>query len=388
MKKLAIISTHPIQYNAPLFRLLSENRNSRLKVFYTWSQAEKPVFDPGFGLVVSWDIPLLEGYDYQFVQNTSNKPGSNHFSGIKNPGLIAAIDFYRPDAILVFGWSFQSHLACLRHYKGKIPVFFRGDSTLLDDKPILKKLLRRILLTWVYRHIDYALYVGKNNKEYFLENGLKKEQLVFAPHAIDNQRFIEDVKLYETEALKRRVELGIEDKDSVILFAGKLEDKKDPGLLLRLADSVPGPDIRFLIVGNGHLEKELKEMGAKDSRIIFLDFQNQRSMPVIYRMADIFILPSVRNETWGLAINEAMICKRPVIASAKVGCVPDLVIDGVTGLVFVPGPNGEEKVSGFIKENIRDKDKLRKMGTAAYEKIQEYSFQKVVFSISELMEGV
>jgi len=388
MKKLAIISTHPIQYNAPLFRLLSENRNSRLKVFYTWSQAEKPVFDPGFGLVVSWDIPLLEGYDYQFVQNTSNKPGSNHFSGIKNPGLIAAIDFYRPDAILVFGWSFQSHLACLRHYKGKIPVFFRGDSTLLDDKPILKKLLRRILLTWVYRHIDYALYVGKNNKEYFLENGLKKEQLVFAPHAIDNQRFIEDVKLYETEALKRRVELGIEDKDSVILFAGKLEDKKDPGLLLRLADSVPGPDIRFLIVGNGHLEKELKEMGAKDSRIIFLDFQNQRSMPVIYRMADIFILPSVRNETWGLAINEAMICKRPVIASAKVGCVPDLVIDGVTGLVFVPGPNGEEKVSGFIKENIRDKDKLRKMGTAAYEKIQEYSFQKVVISISELMKGV
>ena len=151
MKKIAIITSHPIQYNAPLFRAISQSEELNCKVFYTWSQSQKPVFDPGFGIERSWDLPLLEGYDFQFVENISKSPGTHHFKGIENPGLINEINKYRPDAILIFGWSFHSHLACIRHFKGKVPILFRGDSTLLDEKPGYKKMIRRIFLTWVYR---------------------------------------------------------------------------------------------------------------------------------------------------------------------------------------------------------------------------------------------
>jgi glycosyltransferase involved in cell wall biosynthesis len=386
MRKIAIISTHPIQYNAPLFRVLSQNEEFSCKVFYTWSQSEQPVFDPGFGIERSWDIPLLEGYDFKFVENSSKKPGTRHFKGIVNPGLIAELNKYGPDAILIFGWSFHSHLACMRHFKGKVPILFRGDSTLLDEQPGLKKIFRRIFLTWVYRHIDYALYVGQHNKVYFLAHGLKNDQLVFAPHAVDNQRFSENAATYESEAAEWREKLGIKSTDMVVLFAGKLEDKKDPWFLLRMAKMVPDPTIKFLIIGNGHLEKDLKSAASAEPRIIFLDFQNQSSMPLVYRLADIVVLPSVRNETWGLAINEAMVCERPVITSDKVGCSPDLVIQGQTGWTFEPGEKGESDIASLLNQLCHDRRDLKKVGIQAFNRVKEYSYEAIVDSISNLIK--
>jgi glycosyltransferase involved in cell wall biosynthesis len=385
MKKLAIVTTHPIQYNAPLYRLLKEEGAFQVKVFYTWSQSEKPVFDEGFGIVRTWDIPLLEGYEFQFVENKSKDPGLHHYKGIDNPSLINELLAYNPNAILVYGWNFKSHLQCLRFFKGKIPLLFRGDSTLLDESAGIKKILRRIFLTWVYRHIDYALFVGQNNKHYYLSHGIRENQLVFAPHAIDNNRFKENELLLEDKAKWQRKNLGIADSDSVILFAGKFEEKKDPECLIRLAKAMPEKNLKFLFVGNGLLEEKLKRAASTDNRIQFMGFQNQLAMPFIYRMADVFILPSLRNETWGLAINEAMACNRPVIASTKVGCVPDLVKDNFNGWAFEPGLGSEDKLIAKINNTLQSKGRLKEMGINAAHTIESYSFSTIGKSLNALM---
>src|SRR5207249_6826186 len=69
-----------------------------------------------------WDIPLVEGYEYEFLENISKDPGSHHFNGIDNPDILERIDSFSPDAILVYGWSFKSHLKCIRHYHDRKPV--------------------------------------------------------------------------------------------------------------------------------------------------------------------------------------------------------------------------------------------------------------------------
>ena len=118
--KLAIVTSHPIQYNAPFFSLLARRKKVEIKVFYTWGkQVLEEKFDPGFGKSIEWDIPLLNGYEYTFVENTAKDPGSHHFSGIVNPGLISEIETYEADAVLIFGWSFISHLKALYYFKGK-----------------------------------------------------------------------------------------------------------------------------------------------------------------------------------------------------------------------------------------------------------------------------
>ena len=383
MKKLAIITTHPIQYNAPLFRLLFERGNISIKVFYTWGEGvTKSKYDPGFGKVVEWDIPLLDGYDYEFVQNTSSNPGSHHFNGIKNPILINAINNWNPNALLVYGWSYQSHLSCLRYFKNKIPLFFRGDSTLLDSPSLLKSIIKNILLKWVYRNIDYALYVGENNRQYFEQYGIKENQLIHAPHVVDNVRFFDTEGKYSQQAAQWRNDLAIHKDDIVFLFAGKLEHKKNPELLINAFKqlSETRKNCHLIVVGDGILKNKLTELSnpslnnsaTQRLNIIFLPFQNQSMMPIVYRLADVFVLPSQGpGETWGLAVNEAMACGKAIIVSDKVGCAPDLIEQGKNGFVFKSGV--ENDLFNKMQEFCNNPSLVKKMGEASLNKIALFS---------------
>ena len=427
MHKLTIITTHPIQYNAPLFRLLAKRGKILIKVFYTLSQYKNEVNDEGFGKTIKWDIPLLEGYDHTFVDNISKNPSTKHRKGIINPELINEIEKWNPDVILVYGWNFVSHMKVIRHFKGKIPVLFRGDSTLLDELPGFRKILRRLYLHWVYRNVDYALYMGTQNKRYFLAHGIRESQLVFAPHAVDNERFFDSPeKKYKEQARQWRRELGFKEKNLVILFAGKFEPKKDPLLLLKAFKKInqqsttnnyshpqafvqPAHEvwqakrstvqqfnsstvqqfnnktIKLLFVGNGVLEDELKSHANGDPDIRFLPFQNQSKMPVVYQLGDIFCLPSQGpGETWGLAVNEAMACECSVLVSDKVGCAVDLVTEHKNGLIFQAGNLDDliNKLQGF-RDHHHD---LKFMGTNGKEVIKSRSFENVCFAIENTVQ--
>jgi glycosyltransferase involved in cell wall biosynthesis len=334
--KLAIVTSHPIQYNAPFFRKLAQLLDLELKVFYTWSQSEKAVHDPGFGQTRSWDIPLLEGYHFTFVDNKAKKPGSHHFWGIYNPSLNTEVELFQPDAILVYGWSFYSHLKLMHYFKGKIPLWFRGDSNLLDEPAGFswKKHLRRLALKWVYSHVDKAFYVGQANRDYYLKHGLKPKQLVFAPHAIDNQRFAENSAGTELEAQKWRTQLGIPSESVVFLFVGKFEPKKNPLGLIRAFQAFTH-HAYLILVGDGAEKERIQELAKNDPKIILLGFQNQSIMPVVYRLANVLVLPSKGpNETWGLVVNEAFASGRAAIVSNVVGCAIDLIEAGNSGWVF------------------------------------------------------
>jgi glycosyltransferase involved in cell wall biosynthesis len=384
LKKIAIVTTHPIQYNAPCFRLLQERKNVKPKVFYTWEQTKNGLlFDQGFGRKIQWDIPLLAGYEYTFTRNISSKPGSHRFYGIINPTLCKEIEEWKPDAILIFGWSFQSHLNCMRYFKGKVPVFFRGDSTLLTESKGLRKVLRTLFLKWVYTKIDYALYVGNNNKNYYLRHGIKEKQLIFVPHAVDNRRFLEKSEANECEALKWRQELNIQHREIVFLYAGKLTPQKQPELLIRAFSEITKQGIHLIIVGNGEEEEKLKSLFLGVDNLHFIDFQNQSRMPVVYHLADIFVLPS-SSETWGLAINEAMACKRAVLASDKCGGAIDLIKEGVNGYIFESGNRRDlvERMNKFIM----NRNNLNAMGYNSFEIVQQFSFDKICGQIELLLK--
>ena len=384
MKKLAIIITHPIQYYAPVFKLLHEREQIEIKVYYTWGEKALNKYDPGFHKVIAWDIPLLEGYPYEWVKNTADEPGSHHYKGIVNPELIQTITAWQPDALLVYGWGYQSHLQVLRYFKNKIPVIFRGDSTLLDEKNRVKSILKTFFLKWVYRNVDYALYVGNNNKAYFKKYGLKENQLRFAPHAIDNSRFA----AYDRGKAKLlRQKFGISSSDILMVFAGKLEDKKAPLKLLEAFAGLQINNAHLLFVGNGPLEASIKNEALNFPNIHFMDFQNQSIMPEIYGAGDLFCLPSKGpGETWGLAVNEAMACEKAILVSNKVGCAADLVKPGINGEIFDFGLATDltVKISSLI---CSGKGGLRIMGAGSAEIIKQWSLNSQVKAIETIIEA-
>ena len=379
--KLAIVSTHPIQYYSPLFRTLAGSGSVESRVFYTWSQTETGgVPDAGFGRTVEWDIPLLEGYPFEFVPNIATRPGTDHFRGLHTPGLKRAIERWRADAVLVFGWNSRSHLQALRDFKGRIPVLFRGDSTLLDDQPGWRRVARRAWLRWVYRHIDVAIAVGANNADYFRWCGVPESRIAFAPHAIETARFADLDRAHESRATQWRRDMGIAPDAVVLVFAGKLIPKKDPLLLLEAFRRCEA-DARLVFAGNGALESELKSAAQGRRDVHFLPFQNQRAMPAVYRLGNVFALPSRGpGETWGLALNEAMATGRPVIAGTRVGGARDLIAHGANGWVFESG-NLDQLTEVLRTALTCGIDTLRHMGAAALTESARWSIEAAAAGI-------
>lgn len=380
-KKLAIITTHPIQYNAPFFKLLAESKIVHPKIFYTWGEAVlQSKYDPGFNKSIQWDIPLLEGYEYEFLENVAKIKGSHHFNGIINPGIIKKINKWQPDAILVYGWNFRSHLKILRHFKNKIPVWFRGDSTLLDEKDNLKSSFKKLLLKWVYSHIDLAFYTGTNNKEYFSRYGIKSNRLIKAFHAVDNERFNNSDGRYFQEALVWKADLKINPDTLIFLYAGKLSPKKGLETLLQAFKRVSHLETHLLIAGNGSIESDVKRKYTVENNITFIDFQNQLKMPALYHLCDVFILPSTGpGESWGLSVNEAMAAGRPVIVSDKCGCAADLVENGKNGFIFKAGDI--TNLASKMKMLMDHKDDLIKFGENSLSKIRDFTFLQFVSAI-------
>ena len=325
MKRLAILSTHPIQYNAPLFRLLAADEAIDLKVFYS-KKADEVRFDKDFGREVVWDIPLTDGYEHGSFE-ASSRPGRQR--------MVRAIAQFDPDALLVYGWNFPGHWATIRHFKGRVPVWFRGDSTLIDPLPFWKKALRKLLLTQVYRSVDRAFYVGKANKRYFLWAGLQEKQLTYAPHAVDYAYFMRDDEARMELAAAKRRELGIAPDATVFLFVGKLEAKKQPQMLGRAFTRIEATNAHLIYIGSGAMEQALKSEFSPLPNIHFVGFQNQQSMPVWYRVGNVLCLPSAGpGETWGLAVNEAMACGCAAVVSDRVGCGEDVLADETLGQII------------------------------------------------------
>ncbi|MEG3637853.1 glycosyltransferase family 4 protein [Magnetococcus sp. PR-3] len=393
MIRLAIVSSHPIQYNAPFFKHLSALPEIDLHVFYSWhgTAGQK---DPEFGETIQWDIPLLEGYAHHFVENHSKDPGTHHFNGLHNPDMVPDLKAWKPDVILIYGWPFRTHIGVMRYFKGRVPILFRGDSNLLSSggffnyKRRVVPWLRHWVLRGVYRYVDGVLPVGQHNDDYFRAFRLAEERRFFVPHMVDNQRFAKDHEARTAEALQRRRQFGIGDDDVVVLFAGKFVDHKQPLPLLKAvqaANAQCGGGLHLLFVGNGVLKEALQQQAQGDAAIHFMDTANQQFMPTVYRMGDVMALPS-RSETWGLAVNEAMACQRPVLVSSRVGCAPDLVVHGETGFHYTYGE--ESQISTILAALSGQRQALLQMGEVGYQRIKQWSFEQGGVALLKALHGL
>ncbi|MEQ1796541.1 MAG: glycosyltransferase family 4 protein [Lacibacter sp.] len=379
MKRLAIITTHPIQYNAPLFRLLNERGKVAVKVFYTWSQSKEEVYDARFGMKRSWDIPLLDGYDYEFIDNSSRHPDSNRFWGIINPGLVKKIKAEKFDAVLVYRWSVFSHFRIMQQLGTKPKLFFRGDSVIQNNGDGMKQFIKKNLLKWVYRKVDKAFYVGRKNKNYFQQYGLNEDQLIAAPHAVENERFSSNKDEWEFKAKEEREKLSFTADTVVFIYAGKFYELKQLDVLIQAFKKLNGQHYRLLLFGNGEQENELKDLAGEDDRIIFQPFKNQSEMPWVYRMGDVFVLTS-KSETWGLGVNEAMACGRAAIVSDHCGCAPELIIEGKTGYLFRTGITDD---LFHCMQQFTNRDNAMQMGKEALKHIEHFSLEKIAEVIEE-----
>jgi glycosyltransferase involved in cell wall biosynthesis len=213
--------------------------------------------------------------------------------------------------------------------------------------------------------------------------GVPDEKVFLVPYSVDNDRFVRSTQLTDEQRIQVRKRYKIAVDQPAVLYAAKFTKRKRPGDVLKAARQLKCESKRpFTVVmaGSGELEPELRTFCADYGldNVVFTGFVNQSELPALYGAADVFVLPS-ENEPWGLAVNEAMCAGLPVVVSREVGCVPDLVRDGVNG--YSPAAGDIPGLSHALRRLIEDEALRRRQGQASLARIQEWGYQECLQGI-------
>lgn len=398
---LAILTTHPIQYQVPLWQALARDANVPFEVWYLTDHGTSVSFDSGFGRSFSWDLDTLSGYPYRFIR-VNDHPDVSRFRGVRlRESLAGLLEEHRVRVLWVNGWQVQAYWEAVwqAHALG-ISVWLRGESNDLRPVPAWKAPVKRNLLKQLFRRVDEFLYIGEANRRLYEKFGIEPRYVHPSPYAVDNARFVQQHEALQSRRDAIRAEWRIPTDAFCVLFAGKFTAKKRPADLIRVAQLLARENCRtrihLLFVGSGELASSLRSLcnvrydgenaeavypetdGAPPAS--FTGFLNQEEISKAYVAADCLILPSDHGETWGLVANEAMASGLPTIVSDACGCAYDLV---PSGWVFRYGDaeSLKTRLVGVMQQSPQDR-------AAALSRVESFTIQKTVDTVTKLCGAV
>lgn len=385
MRVLAVAS-HPIQYHAPWFRGLAQVPGVDFSVLFV-QQPNAHEQGRGFGVAFEWDVPLLDGYRWRVVPQLHGRGGLQGFFAARIPDPVALLRELGPDVLVLTGWHAWPLVQLLMAARRlRVPVVMRGEANALRRRGWQARLAHR----WLLGQCAAFLPIGRASRDFYRGYGVEEARLFDAPYFVDNERFLRAAAQFEPQREALRSRWSIPAGRVCFVYAGKLEPKKriiDLLEAMRIA-TLYGAALHLLVVGTGALQEQAQGFARQHSLpVTFAGFLNQSEIASAYVASDALVLPSDYGETWGLVINEAMVCARPAIVSDRVGCGPDLVKPGESGEHFAFGDT--EALAALLQRFAGEPGKLRRMGEAARARVLAgYSAQRAVEGTLRAIERV
>ena len=303
------------------------------------SKGVKPVIIPELGREIGFKNDLVAFYKlYKLIK--SEKPDIVHTHTAK-AGTLGRIAAWLADVPVILH-TFHGHV--LAGYFGKL------------------KTLVFILIEKILARISTRIITLSNElKKELIEIGIAREKKIeVIPLGLELRPFMEGGFFGE---FKKELELS---EDTVLIgIVGRLVPIKGHKYFLEAAkiinqgSGVRGQELRFVIIGDGELRKELEDYTKKlgiANDVVFTGFR--RDLPKIYSDLDIVVLSSI-NEGTPVSIIEAMASGKPVIAT-NVGGVSSLVENNING--FLINPQDVQALSDAIIKLLNDSDLRQKMG--------------------------
>src|SRR5438445_8637373 len=363
--RILFVASHPVQYQAPLFRRMVMQPSLDLHVAYCTLRGAEAGHDPEFGANIQWDVPLLDGYSWTHVLNRGS--GAESFFGLFNPGLWRLIRGGNYGAVVSYvGYVRASFWVALAAAKlSNAALIFGTDAVSLAprDGPAWKSKAKKLLWPRLFRLADQVIAPSAGTRELMRTLNIPRDRVTLIPYVVDNDWWMQQSKLVDRPAV--RAGWGAAPDTLVILFCAKLQPWKRPLDLLRAFAKANLSNAILVFAGAGPLLPQLKSEAASlgvASRVRFLGFLNQTQLPAVYTAADLLMLPS-EFEPFGLVVNEAMCCACPVIASDRAGASRDLVAPVCPDFVFRCGD--VDALAQLIKKAAANPDHLKELGRAA-----------------------
>ena len=282
------------------------------------------------------------------------------------------------DHIIVGGYSNPTIIWAMMYMRlHRIPFWMEVDGGLIRQEKKHKFLVKKTLVTIA----DRWLSTGEHTTKYLVHYGAKQEKVAEYPFSSfsETELLPAAVSAEEKKALQLALGMG---EEKIILTIGQFIHRKGFDVLLKAAAKLDG-DVGIYIVGGVPTQEYLK---LRDELMLqnihFLDFQPKDRLRLIYKAADLFVLPT-REDIWGLVINEAMAYGLPVITTDRCVAGLDLVEDGVNGYIV---PVGDENALAE-KMNLALSSDLRAMGAVSLEKIRPYTIENMAKTHVDILES-
>ena len=381
--RLAHLVSHPIHYFAPLYRELASRPEVDLTVHFYSDAPLRGAHDAQFAQPVAFDAPLLDGYRYRFAARASQTPAR---ASSMRPQLdvVRAVARGGYDAVWAHGYAHATTwLALLAAHARGARLLLRDEQTLLHPRAWHRRIVRSTMLKQLYAR-SYGLYIGEENRRFLRAHGMRDERMFAARYCVDNAYFSARAAELAPRRAEIRASFGIDDDAPVVLFAGKLIDKKQPLRLIEAFASLRANLPCWLLLAGSGPQREACEalvsrLGVTNVR--FAGFLDQTRLPEAYAAADVFVLPSKLHETWGLVVNEAMNFGLPVVVSDKVGCAADLVRPGENGAIV---PHDDTRaLADAIARLVSDGRLRRAYGARSEAIVRTYSIEAAADGIVE-----
>jgi glycosyltransferase involved in cell wall biosynthesis len=375
---LAVVNSHPIQYFAPLYAYLNHSPDLNVTALYCSDVSLRGATDPGFGRPVAWDVDLLTGYRSIFIGERATKRIPHGFWSLICPQVWSEIRDGQYDAVLLHGYNYAASVLALVAAKTKrLPVLMRSETHLALHGKEWRRRVRDAVLTIAYRFVDGFLAIGTANRAYYRALGVPDAKIFDVPYAVDNDRFIAGAALAPEERARIRQQYGLPMGGFVVLYASKFVRRKHPDDVIRAMARLRDRDYTatLFMVGSGEMDQELRDLTAllAMENVVFSGFLNQAELPGIYAACDAFVLPS-DNEPWGLVVNEVMCAGIPVVVSDEVGCVADLVRDGVNG--YHMKARDVSSLAMALEKLVADERGRKRMGAASRSIIGDWGYEQ------------
>jgi glycosyltransferase involved in cell wall biosynthesis len=282
----------------------------------------------------------------------------------------------RGDVVHLAGFGHPLLVAALLMGKLRgMRVFIESDTASRHTVGGLKNFVKCVVYPSLFRLADHFLPGGKRQAAYLAAYGVPNTKTTAAQMTVDVasiMRYVATAGEAARDALRAR--LGYADDIRAVLYLGRLEPLKGVSDLLDAFADIASrrEDVRLMIAGSGSLDSLVRDAAAVNPHISYLGRLSGTEVLDAYVASDIVVAPS-RFEPWGLVVNEAMACGRPIVGTDRVGCVDDLVTHGETG--FIVPAEAPDALAGAL-ELLASNDSLREeMGAAATRRIAPWTLQ-------------
>jgi glycosyltransferase involved in cell wall biosynthesis len=364
---VVLVSPEPTPYRSPLLDRVAARPEVQLTVAY----AARTVASRGWEVEPAHRAVVLRG-----VRIPGLRRVLRHEYPV-TPGIWRLLRDEHPDVLVATGWStFASQAALVWARRRRMPYVLLVSSHDDDPRPGWRRALKRLVVPRLVRGAAGALVLGTRSRASLLARGADPARVRLFANTVDVDAWSVRAEALAERREALRAEIGAAPEDVVVLSVARLAPEKGLSTLVRAAAAAGRPELLLVVAGDGpereRLAAEAREAGVRLGLLGDLAWER---LGKVYAAADVFALLST-SEPWGVVVNEAMATGLPIVLSESVGAAPDLLEDGVNGILV---PSGDARRAGEALSRLATDPSLRAaMSARSRELVRRFDYETSV----------